>query len=173
MRVTIDRPKTPVAAAEKLTLVAFLDHQRATLRMKCDGVAPADLVRPTSPPSTLRLLGLVRHMVEVESWWFCQVFLGEAEHDIYATQADRDADFHIDEADEASVAETWARYDEEVAKARAVVERSDLDSLSVRLSRQGEPYALRWIMVHMIEEYARHNGHADLIREAIDGSTGV
>jgi hypothetical protein len=166
-----DRIDPPSNADEKPTLLAFLDYHRATLRDKCAGLTPDELVRPASPPSSLRLLGLVRHLTEVEEWWFSQVFAGDEPFDLYSSADDPDADLHVGHADEAVVTQTWQRFDEQVGHSRAIAAGGDLDAPAAR-SLSGNAPGLRWILVHMIEEYARHNGHADLLREAIDGAVG-
>jgi uncharacterized damage-inducible protein DinB len=151
-------------------LEQWLDYHRATLEMKCDGLSPAQL-RERSTPSTLTLLGLVRHMAEVERGWFRYTFRGEDVTDIFCTEDNPEGDFN----DLESVAPDQAlgMWHEECEQARQVFAAADLDEIGRRKSeRSGKEFSMRWIMVHMIEEYARHNGHADLIREAIDGATG-
>jgi uncharacterized damage-inducible protein DinB len=151
-------------------LEQWLDYHRATLEMKCDGLSPAQL-RERSTPSTLTLLGLVRHMAEVERGWFRYTFRGEDVTDIFCTEDNPEGDFN----DLESVApdQALAMWHEECEQARQVFAAADLDEIGRRKSeRSGKEFSMRWIMVHMIEEYARHNGHADLIREAIDGATG-
>ncbi|MEO6703908.1 MAG: DinB family protein [Jatrophihabitantaceae bacterium] len=163
------RLEPPVAADEKATLVGFLDYQRQTLLLKCAGLSPEQLIATAVPTSDLRLLGLVRHLADVEFGWFAETFLGEPEELIWGPG---DADLLIAEADDGVVTEAFARYAAEVARARTIVAEAELDQLSVGVGSNGEPFSLRWILVHMIEEYARHNGHADLIRQAIDGAIG-
>jgi hypothetical protein len=167
-----ERVDPPEAADEKTTLTAFLDFHRDTLRWKCEGLTPAQLVAQASPPSTLRLLGIVRHLTEVEQGWFSHHFAGGPSNRLYSSDEDRDADIHVSEADAESVAAAWASYDQEVARSRAILAANDLDAIAAEPTRRGIRYSLRWIVVHLIEEYARHNGHADLLREAIDGATG-
>jgi uncharacterized damage-inducible protein DinB len=153
-------------------LTGWLDHHRAILLWKCDGLSDEQLKKRAVPPSTLSLLGLVRHMADVERGWFRQVFLGEDIPDVYDRSADEDADFN--DVGEADPADAFRSFEQECAAARQVLtEAADLDVLSKRRSeRTGEAWSLRWIVTHMIEEYARHNGHADLLRESIDGATG-
>jgi uncharacterized damage-inducible protein DinB len=159
-------------AGEQEMLAGWLDHHRAILLWKCDGLTDDQLRQRAVAPSTLSLLGLVRHMAEVERGWFQQVFLGPGVPDLYDRSADEDADFN--DVDTADVAEAFKAFEQECAQARQIVaDAPDLDALSKQTSeRTGQPWSLRWIVTHMIEEYARHNGHADLLRESIDGATG-
>ncbi len=150
-------------------LTAWLDYQRATLALKVDGVPAERLAERAVPPSGLSLLGLVRHMSEVERSWFRRVMADEQAPPLYYSDANPDDDFDdVDAADPAADLQAWHR---EVGAARAVCTGLPLETLSAA-RRHGEHFSLRWIMVHMIEEYARHNGHADLLRERIDGQTG-
>ncbi len=119
-------------------------------------------------PSTLSLLGLVRHMAGVERWWFRRALALEDVPLLYSTDEDPDADFN--DIDAAGVDEAFATWRAECDLARAIVDARGLDETGRQ--RSGEPVSLRWILVHMIEEYSRHNGHADLLRERIDGETG-
>jgi len=152
-------------------LTGWLDHHRAILRWKCEGLSDEQLRQRAVLPSTLSLLGLVRHMAEVERGWFRQVFTGEGVPDLYDRSDDEDADFNgLDDADPA---EAFSAFEQECAAAREIAAAASLDDLSKEASqRTGELFSLRWIITHMIEEYARHNGHADLLRERIDGATG-
>jgi uncharacterized damage-inducible protein DinB len=162
------RADPPTEAGEREMLNAWLDFHRATLAWKCEGLTDDQLRERSAPPSTLSLLGLIRHMAEVERGWFRQGLAGEDLPDIYVTGQDRDAD--INGAQNASVAEAFATWRAECGAARKV--EAAAPSLDVTFDGQHRRYSLRWILVHMIEEYARHNGHADLIRERIDGATG-
>jgi uncharacterized damage-inducible protein DinB len=121
-------------------------------------------------PSTMSLLGLVRHMAEVERTWFRRRFAGNDVPRRYQTEADPDGDFNGAVADPAVVDEAWAAWREEIAFADQFITEHDLDF--VGQDSEGEPVSLRELLVHMIEEYARHNGHADLLRERIDGRVG-
>jgi uncharacterized damage-inducible protein DinB len=161
-----------VAAGEQEMLNAWLEFHRATLLMKCEGLTDDQLRERSVPPSSLSLLGLVRHMTDVERGWFRQVLLGEDVPFMYGTPDDRGADFN--DVDSADVAEAFRSFDRECALARqAAAAAPDLDARGKgRRGFTSEPISLRWILVHMIEEYARHNGHADLLRERIDGATG-
>ncbi len=167
-----DRPSTPKTGGERETLTAFLDRYRATLAWKCEGLDPEQLAARSTPPSTLSLLGLVRHMGEVEAGWFRR-FHGEEFTYRYATPDNWDLDFDGAIGEQALVTEALAYWNGAIEHAREIVAAHDLDDTFTR-PRDGvdRAYSLRWILVHMIEEYARHCGHADLIREAIDGSTG-
>jgi uncharacterized damage-inducible protein DinB len=167
-----DRARPAQNADEREMLTGWLEHHRGILIWKCEGLTAEQLRRRAVPPSTLSLLGLVRHMAQVERGWFRQVFAGEDIPDLYDWSADKDADFN--DVDQADPAEALHAFEHECAASRQVVEQTQsLDVLSEQTSeRTGEPWSLRWIVTHMIEEYARHNGHADLLRESVDGSTG-
>jgi uncharacterized damage-inducible protein DinB len=124
--------------------------------------------RRAAAPSTLSLLGLVRHMAEVERGWFRRTLAREDIPPVHPSDTDPDADFN--DVDAADVDEAFATWRAECDLARAIVDARGLDETGRQKS--GEPVSLRWILVHMIEEYSRHNGHADLLRERIDGETG-
>ncbi|MBA2530435.1 MAG: DinB family protein [Euzebyales bacterium] len=151
-------------------LEAWLEYHRATLAMKCAGL-DEDLLRERAvEPSSLSLLGLVRHMAQVERHWFRRVLRDEDVGSIWTSDEHGDADF--DDVDTADVDEAFAAWTEECRRARAAVAaEASLDTLG-RRADYGRLVSLRWILVHMIEEYARHNGHADLLRERLDGATG-
>ena len=166
-------PRTDPAPrdAEKETLVAFLTWQRDTLELKCSGLTAAQLAARSVSPSTLSLLGLVRHLAGVETSWFRQVMAGQYVSRPFRSTADPDAEFTGAVADDAVVAAAFKAWHGEVAFAeKFVAAASSLDIVGTHEHR-GE-ISLRWVLVHMIEEYARHLGHADLLREAIDGATG-
>jgi uncharacterized damage-inducible protein DinB len=167
-----DRARPARNAGELEMLTGWLEHHRGILIWKCADLTAEQLRRRAVPPSTLSLLGLVRHMAQVERGWFRQLFLGEDVADLYDTSADEDADFN--DVDHADPAEAFHVFEQECAASRQVVAQTmSLDVASKRTSEHtGETWSLRWIVTHMIEEYARHNGHADLLRECIDGSTG-
>lgn len=152
-------------------LDAWLEYERATLEQKCSGLSPAQLIERSVPPSKMSLLGLVRHMAEVERSWFRRCFSAESEAEpIYYSDDEPDGDF--DNVEETGVAEAFATWHAECSRAKEIAAAaSSLDARSAA-KRGGEAVSLRWIMNHMIEEYARHNGHADLLRERIDGQTG-
>jgi len=160
----------PRLGDERATLTEFLRGQRLTLQVKCDGLDAAQLARRAVEPSTMSLLGLVRHMAEVERAWFRRRFAGLEVPKRYQTEADPDADFNGAAADPAAVEEAWAAWRGEVAFAEQFTRDHDLDFLG--RDSEGEQVSLRELLVHMIEEYARHNGHADLLRERIDGRVG-
>jgi uncharacterized damage-inducible protein DinB len=146
-------------------LQAFLDWQRLTLLHKCAGLTGEELAERAVPPSGLSLLGLVRHMTKVERAWFRQRFAGEPVGNPFGDDADAD----FDRADPARAAADYARLTEEIKLADAAVANAPLDEEFVH---RGQTMSLRMIYLHMIEEYARHLGHADLLRERTDGATG-
>ena len=155
---------------ERATLVEFLRCQRLTLQLKCEGLDAEQLARRAVDPSTMSLLGLVRHLAEVERSWFRRRFAGQDVAKRYQSDVEPDGDFDGAVADEAVVEEAWAAWREEVAFAEQLVGDTDLGF--VAQDGRGQPLSLRELLVHMIEEYARHNGHADLLRERIDGRVG-
>ena len=165
------RPDPPTRGDEPATLLGFLRWQRATFRLKCAGLDAADLARRSVEPSTLSLLGLVRHMADVERGWFRRVMAGEDAPSIFRTPANRDAAFDDAVGDPDLVEQAWARWREEVDFADRFVAGAPSLDVTGDESWRG-PVSLRWVLVHMIEEYARHNGHADLLRERIDGRVG-
>ena len=171
--MTITRTDPPVAADERATLLGFLDYHRDTLRLKAAGLSDVQLDICLAP-STMTLGGMLKHLAFVEHWWFDCVFDGHEYAEPWASvdwQADADWDWHS--AADDSPEELRAMLDAAIAASDQVVARvTDLGQLSQRTSRRGSPFAMRWIITHMIEEYARHNGHADLIREWIDGEVG-
>ena len=166
-----ERSEPAIDAAERPMLEGWLDFHRETLASKCAGLTDEQLREASVPPSEFTLLGLVRHMAEVERGWFREVLVGEDVQPIYGTDEDPDGEFHLTEADTWDEAHTTWRA--EIEQARTNAATYELDDLSVGLSSSGKPFNLRWIYTHMIEEYARHNGHADLVRERVDGATGV
>jgi uncharacterized damage-inducible protein DinB len=151
-------------------LEGWLDFHRATLLAKCQGLGPEALATRSVPPSTLSLLGLVRHMSEVERHWFSRVLLGERVVDRYCTKEDRDGDFDGAAADNA--AEGLAAFSADCERSREIQAAAGPLERPAEGRWRGVEVSLRWILVHMIEEYARHNGHADLLRQAIDGAVG-
>jgi uncharacterized damage-inducible protein DinB len=165
----VTRTQPPRAADEREMLEGWLEYHRATLLQKCAGLSDAQLKQAACPPSNLTLLGLVRHMAEVERNWFRRGFAREEGAGfIYVTEEHPDADF--DQVATADAAADFALFQQELELARQAAAGHQLAE-TFETRRRG-PLSLRWIYVHMIEEYARHNGHADLIREAIDGTTG-
>jgi uncharacterized damage-inducible protein DinB len=168
---TTDRAMPPLQADERTTLESWLDFYRATLAGKCDGLTDEQLRTASVPPSPLTLLGLVQHMAEVERNWFRRVLLGEQVPPIYSPDADpTGTDGGFDLSDGATFDTARANWADEIALARANCSTRGLDETS---SFMGGQVTLRWIYSHMIGEYARHAGHADLIRERVDGATGV
>jgi len=152
---------------EKECLVGYLEHYRGTLALKCDGLDAQQLATRAVPPSHISLLGLVRHMARVEQSWFRRVI--EERMDLPRLFQDEDAGFDLPDIDDVLVRESHELWEGEIAYAREVLDRTDLDTV---VDVHGEPTEVRDIIVHMIEEYARHCGHADLVRECIDGRTG-
>ncbi len=168
--MTTERIGPPLRAGERETLRAFLDYHRATLAMKCDGLSDDDLRRQSMPPSTLSLLGLVRHMAEVERTWFRRVINAE---DIPLRWSD-DGDFQAAyDASASSRSEAFEAWQAEVEHSRRIErEAESLDVIGYQAS-WGEDVSLRLVMLHLIHEYARHNGHADFLREGVDGTVGA
>jgi uncharacterized damage-inducible protein DinB len=168
----IPRSDPEPSTDERTMLVEFLDYYRATIEQKVDGVDDAQ-ARTTVGPSELTLIGIVRHLTEVERNWFRAKFLGEDAPYYYCDADDEDRDWHP-RPDE-TLADALALYRAECERAREITAAAaSLDELSkVGVRWYGErPVSLRWILVHMIEETARHAGHADFLREAVDGVTG-
>ncbi len=164
----IDRVEPQEPAPERAALQGWLDYHRATLRWKCAGLTGDQLVIRPVASSTLSLLGLVRHMAEVERSWFGRRLDGQDIGLLYCSDEFPDGDFDL--ADPAGAEADFGAFAAECAAADDVARGRSLDDTF--LSRPGTTLDLRWIYLHMIEEYARHNGHADLIRELIDGVTG-
>jgi uncharacterized damage-inducible protein DinB len=158
-------------ANERTMLEGWLEFHRQTLAWKCEGLNDEQLRSAPVEPSNLSLMGLVRHMADVERSWFRRVLANEDAPPLFFSEEDPDGEFHLAETD------TWARthsvWQAEIEAARANAARFGLDDITEgKHRRTGERFNLRWLYTHMIEEYARHNGHADLIRERIDGATG-
>ena len=165
----VTRQKTPYVAGERRMLDAWLDFHRQTLLIKCGGLTAGQLRQCAAPPSNLSLLGLVRHMTEVERGWFRRRIAGEDVGFRYSSEADPDGEFiHVDTADPE---QDYAAYLREIELASQAVAGRGLDETFYHAHRAAE-MSVRWVYVHMVEEYARHNGHADLLRERIDGATG-
>jgi len=156
---------------ERSNLEEYLRVYRITLRMKCEGLTPEQLATRSVPPSTMSLLGLVRHMAKVERDWFRLRGAREDAPRLYWSEQDRDEAFTGAVADPAVVHEAFARWDEEVAFSQRFV-GAEPDLGRVFTYRDGETISLRELLLHMVEEYARHCGHADLLRECLDGRTG-
>jgi uncharacterized damage-inducible protein DinB len=172
------RPEPPIAAGEVDTLFGFLDYQRATLAWKCRGVDAAGL-RATVAASSMTLGGLLKHMALVEDGWFSRALHGNERAAPWNTvDWDADPDWEWHSAADDSAEELFALWEAALDRSRALTAEGladggqGLDRLAVRTWPDGTAPSLRWIVCHMIEEYARHNGHADLLREAVDGETG-
>jgi hypothetical protein len=160
----------PNFAPERDMLRAFLDYQRATLAMKCDGLTTDELRERSMPPSTLSLLALVRHMAEVERTWFRRTF---EDHDAPMLWSD-EVDFQAAFDTSVSTAEqAFAAWESEVEHSRRVEQAAESLDVAGYQPRWDEEVSLRMVMIHVLLEYGRHNGHADLLREAIDGTVGA
>ncbi|MEZ0106128.1 hypothetical protein ABH920_000109 [Catenulispora sp. EB89] len=165
---SFDRQENVPSGTERDSLERFLDWHRESLLWKCGGLTGEQLASQPLAGTDLTLLGLVRHMALVERWWFRIQFLGRKElEEIFTTKEDPDGDFHDGTADSAEA--DFAVFREEVELARQACVGHGLDET---FEKRQETLSLRWVYLHMIEEYARHLGHADLLREAIDGATG-
>jgi uncharacterized damage-inducible protein DinB len=166
----VSRTEPPTVAGERAALEGWLDFHRETLLFKCQGLTGEQLVKRAVAPSSLSLLGLVRHMAEVERSWFRRRLAGQDELGfLYCSDAAPDGDFDFAEASEAAA--DFATFTRECELARQAAEGRSLDDTFRHTGRE-ETIDLRWVYLHMIEEYARHNGHADILREQIDGVTG-
>lgn len=168
--MTTERISPPPKGNERETLRDFLDFHRGTLMMKCEGLSDDDLRRRSMPPSRLSLLGLVRHMAEVERAWFRRTINCEDLPLVWSADGDYQAAYDAGTATRAEAFEAWQA---EVEHARRI--ERDAESLDVtgHNARKDIEVSLRWVMLHMIHEYARHNGHADFLREGIDQTVGV
>jgi uncharacterized damage-inducible protein DinB len=156
---------------ERATLLDYLRAQRLTMEMKCADLDPAQLACRSVPPSTMSLLGLVRHMADVERNWFRRVMAQADAPPLYWSKDVPDADWVGAVADQAVVDDAWRAWREEVAFAEQFA--ADSPDLGIKgVMQDGMSIALREVLLHMIEEYARHCGHADLLRERIDGRVG-
>ena len=163
-----DPEVSPYSGDERDVVNWLLDYQRYVLLRKVDGITEQQ-ARQTTAKSDLTLLGLVRHLAEVEQYWLGTVFLGLQETMPWDDPDDRDADFHPGDND--TLADALVLLLAEMGRARQLASTTPFDSLSVG-RRENQQVKLRWVLVHLVEEYARHCGHADLLREAIDGATG-
>ena len=168
--MTTERIGPPSIADEREMLRSFLDYHRATLAWKCDGLTDEELRRQSMPPSTLSLLGLVRHLAEVERTWFRRVINAE---DIPLVWSDT-GDFQVAyDASGYTRTEAFAAWQAEVEHSRRIEREAESLDVIAHQRSWDEDVSLRLVMLHMIHEYARHNGHADLIREGIDGTVGA
>jgi uncharacterized damage-inducible protein DinB len=165
------RTDTPPAWDERTQLTTFLDYARATAHAKCEGVSPEDARKAPLPGSPLMTLsGLISHLRWVEYSWFQVVFLGEEDEGPW-TDEDPDREMRI--AVDVPMADLLDQYEEQCVRYRKLVADHDLDSKAQRPIRDGRQVDLRWILLHLIEETARHNGHLDILRELVDGRTGA
>ncbi|MEU6526367.1 DinB family protein [Streptomyces sp. NPDC046924] len=168
--MTTERREPATTADERPMLEDWLEYHRQTLALKCEGLTDEQLRTASASPSELSLMGLVRHMAEVERHWYRKILAADDPGPIYCTEADPDGDFHPTEADTWQEAHTTWQTEIDIARRNAA--DVSLDDLAKGRHHSGKQFNLRWIHIHMIEEYARHNGHADLIRERLDGTTG-
>jgi uncharacterized damage-inducible protein DinB len=167
------RTDPPTRGSELATLAGFLRWHRETLELKCSGLDAVALARRSVEPSSMSLLGLVRHLADVERHWFRSFMAGQDAPSRFSSREDRDGEFDNVRPDDVLVAEAWQAWREEVAFADSFVAAAPgLELLGKRDDAWRGKMSLRWVLVHMIEEYARHNGHADLLRERIDGAVG-
>ncbi|WP_443043836.1 DinB family protein [Streptomyces sp. NBC_00306] len=155
---------------ERETLRAYLDYHRATLAMKTEGLTDDELRRRSMPPSALTLLGLVRHMAEVERTWFRRVINGEDIPLVWSDEGDYQVAY---DANGSTGAEAFAAWRTEIDHARRIEKAAESLDVTGYQARWGEDVSLRLVMLHLIHEYARHNGHADFLREGIDGTVGA
>ncbi|MER6271990.1 DinB family protein [Streptomyces sp. 900105755] len=165
-------PRTgpPSFGSEREMLRAFLDYHRATLAMKCEGLTDEELRRPSMPPSTLSLLGLVRHLAEVERAWFRRVFEDKDAPMVWSDEIDFQAAY---DASGSTRAEAFAAWEAEVETSRRIERAAaSLDQAGYQ-PRWEEEVSLRMVMLHVLLEYGRHNGHADFLREGVDGTVGA
>ncbi|WP_443333542.1 DinB family protein [Streptomyces sp. CB00455] len=165
----MERIDPPLTGHERETLRAYLDYHRATLALKCEGLGDEELRRAAVAPSTLSLLGLVRHMAEVERHWFRRVLAGEDLPHLWSDCHDFQAAY---DACGSTRAEAFSAWEAEVAHARRIEAAAPSLDVTAYVPSWGKDASLRLIMLHLVHEYARHNGHADLLREAVDGVTG-
>lgn len=164
------RPEPPLIAGEREMLRVFLDFHRSTLAMKREGLTDAQLRERSMPPSTLTLLGLVRHMAEVERTWFRRAISGEDIPLVWSDELDFQAAY---DASHSTRSEAFRAWEAEVARSRQIEANADsLDVLGYQ-PRWEKHVSLRFVMLHLIHEYARHNGHADFLREGVDGTVGA
>ena len=171
-----ERPSPPTHGPEVVQLRSWLDFHRHTLKQKAAGLSQAQLAQ-TLGPSTLSLGGLLKHMALVEDNWFSVVLLGNEDAEPWlGVDWDGDPDWEFRTAADDSPEVLFGLLDDAIAAGNRTLDEigDNLDlQAKVQSRHTGEPFDLRWILIHMIEEYARHNGHADLIRESIDGVTGA
>jgi uncharacterized damage-inducible protein DinB len=167
---TTVRVAPPLIAGEREMLRAFLDYHRGTLAMKCDGLSDHDLRRQSMPPSTLSLLGLVRHMAEVERAWFRRVINAEDIANVWSQEGDFQVAYDARTSTRSEAFDAWQA---EVVHSRRIEAAAESLDVTGHQAKWGEDVSLRLVMLHLIHEYARHNGHADLLREGVDGTVGA
>lgn len=165
-----DRVDPPRIAEEKASLAAYLDFYRATLAAKCEGLTAEQLNERSVSPSTMSLHGLVRHLAGVERWWFRINFAHEDVPMLFYSDEEPDLDFDGLADDPAADLAIWRA---ECEQSRRVVDAAGLDDTAPMIMGAHDRFSLRWLMLRMISEYAQHCGHADLLRERIDGATGA
>lgn len=170
--MVLPRTQPPFVGDERTVLAGFLDFHRATLALKCQGLADWQLRARAAEPSGLSLLGLVRHATDIELAWFERGLGGRDTPYHYWDPAQPDDDTDFDEVDNADVEATMALWQAQIAISREISASLPLDTI-VDTRDSKITVSHRWIVLHMLEEYSRHNGHADLLRERLDGSTGV
>ena len=163
-----ERAEPPRVASEREILTSTLDWQRRTFELKCQGLTPEQLALRPIEPSGLSLHGLLRHLTGTERWWFRLQFAGEDVPMLYYSDEWPEQDFEDTGGD---VEAAWAAWREECVRSREIVAAASLEDTG-KSRRDGEPFSLRWLLTRHIAEYARHAGHADLLRERIDGRTG-
>lgn len=165
--MSTELPAYPGSALdERAMLTGYLDYYRAVLARKVEGLSREQAARPMAP-STMSVLGIVKHMADVENWWFELVFRGSKRVLIPATADDPDAGFRIEPGE--TVESVIALHRDECERSRDTTAAQALDGVA---AKDGYDQTLRWILVHMIEETARHAGHADIFREQLDGTVG-
>ncbi|WP_406347563.1 DinB family protein [Streptomyces sp. NBC_00144] len=165
-----NRTGPPTVGSERDMLRAFLDYHRATLAMKCEGLTDEELRQQSMPPSTLSLLGLVRHMAEVERAWFRRVFDDNDAPMVWSDTTDFQAAY---DASRSTRDEAFTAWEAEAGNSRRVEREAESLDMTGYQPRWGEEVSLRMVMVHVLLEYGRHNGHADFLREGVDGSVGA
>lgn len=165
-----NRMGPPHFGTERETLRAFLDYHRATLAMKCAGLSDEELRSRSMPPSALSLLGLVRHMAEVERAWFRRAFEDHDAPMVWSKEIDFQAAY---DASASTRTEAFGAWEAEVETSRRIEREAESLDLAGYQPRWGEEVSLRMVMVHVLLEYGRHNGHADFLREGVDGTVGA
>jgi uncharacterized damage-inducible protein DinB len=168
--VPVERPVPPLTGGERESLRVYLDFHRATLEWKCEGLTDEELRRRSMPPSSLSLLGLVRHMAEVERAWFRRTINGEDIPLLWSEEGDFQQAY---DASGSTRAEAFGAWRTEVEHARRIEREAASLDVTAHQPRWGKDVSLRIVMLHLIHEYARHNGHADFLREGIDGTVGA